>query len=86
MHKSARRSKALAAPAQAGCGRVDLPGADPDAMFRSLRQLRQLPEDLVLYPGHGYSGDKASMGQVQRLNPYLQIEELAEWQRLMGGR
>ncbi len=67
-----------------GCGRVDLPGADPDAMFRSLRRLRELPGDLLLYPGHGYGGAQATMEQVGQLNPYLQIEELADWQQLMG--
>ena len=39
-----------------GCGRTDLPGADPDQMYVSLTQrLAKVPDDTVLYPGHMYS-------------------------------
>ena len=39
-----------------GCGRTDLPGSDPDAMYESLTQrLATLPDSTVLYPGHRYS-------------------------------
>ncbi|MFO0547685.1 MAG: MBL fold metallo-hydrolase [Polyangiaceae bacterium] len=56
-----------------GCGRVDLPGGDPDEMERTLNQrLSRLPDDLVLYPGHAYGGDHAPLGEVRRTNPYLQ--------------
>ncbi len=41
-----------------GCGRTDLPGSDPDAMYESLTQrLATLPDSTVLYPGHRYSPD-----------------------------
>ncbi|MCE4617488.1 MAG: MBL fold metallo-hydrolase [Desulfurococcales archaeon] len=36
-------------------GRVDLPGASPEIMRRSLRRLIELPADTILYPGHGPS-------------------------------
>ena len=39
------------------CGRTDLPGSDPRAMRRSLVRLAGLQEDLVVWPGHAYSGD-----------------------------
>ena len=40
------------------CGRVDLPGSDPEAMYRSLNEtLRQLADDTLLYPGHLYSSE-----------------------------
>lgn len=67
-----------------GCGRVDLPGADPEAMFHSLRKLATLPSDTVLCPGHAYGGDCASLGEVKRMNHYLQIPDLETWKRLMG--
>jgi len=35
------------------CGRVDLPGGDPETMVRSLLRLRELPADTTVYPGHG---------------------------------
>lgn len=60
-----------------GCGRVDLPGGDPDEMERTLTQrLGSLPDDLVLYPGHAYGGEHAPMGDVRRTNPYLATETL----------
>lgn len=36
-----------------GHGRVDIPGADPMAMRRSIARLAALPPDVVVYPGHG---------------------------------
>lgn len=36
-------------------GRVDLPGADKEAMLRSLKRLSQLDGDITVYPGHGAS-------------------------------
>ena len=36
-----------------GCGRVDLPGSDPEEMFRTLTQrMDKVGDDIVLYPGH----------------------------------
>ena len=44
-----------------GCGRVDLPGSDPDAMYHSLTQvLAKLPTDTVLFPGHNYASKPVS--------------------------
>lgn len=56
-----------------GCGRVDLPGGDPQEMQRTLSQrLMSLPDDLVLYPGHNYGRRPfAPMGEVKRDNPVL---------------
>jgi glyoxylase-like metal-dependent hydrolase (beta-lactamase superfamily II) len=68
-----------------GCGRVDLPGGDPEEMYTTLTQrLDKLPGDLVLYPGHAYGGEHASLEQVRQTNPYLSIPDLATWRRTMG--
>jgi len=67
-----------------GCGRVDLPGSDADEMYRSLARLGSLPDDLVLYPGHAYGGERAPLAAVRRTNPFLQVKSLAEWRRAMG--
>jgi hydroxyacylglutathione hydrolase len=37
-------------------GRLDLPGGNKTKMIGSLRSLSQLPEELVIYPGHGEPG------------------------------
>lgn len=36
-----------------GYGRTDLPGGDTRQMIDSLRRLNQLPNDVLVYPGHG---------------------------------
>ncbi len=69
-----------------GCGRVDLPGADPDAMYESLQKLGALPGDTVLFPGHDYGGGPhLSMEETRRVNPYLRIPDLEAWREIMGG-
>ena len=69
-----------------GCGRVDLPGGDPDEMYRSLTQvLARLPEQTVLYPGHNYAQKPVStIGDERRENYYLKVKNLDDWRSLMG--
>ncbi len=56
-----------------GCGRVDLPGGDPEEMRRTLTErLATISGDTILYPGHAYGGEHAPMDEVRRTNPYLQ--------------
>ncbi len=38
-----------------GFGRYDLHGGNPSALARSLKSLRELDQDLTIYPGHGDS-------------------------------
>lgn len=65
-----------------GCGRVDLPGGDSEQMYYTLTQrLASLPADMTLWPGHSYGGKSATLDQVRRTNPYLQVKDLAAWQR-----
>lgn len=68
-----------------GCGRVDLPGSDPDDMFHSLQHLCSLPDETILLPGHNYSDvPSATMGDTKVKNSYLQVKDLAAWRGLMG--
>ena len=69
-----------------GCGRVDLPGSDPDAMYYSLTQkLAKLPHGTVLYPGHDYGPTPTStIGHELRHNSYMRMDSLDGWHRLMG--
>ena len=70
-----------------GCGRTDLPGSDPDAMYDSLvNRLAKLPDDTVVYPGHLYSPDgSASLAETKRKNPVLAPRSAEEWLALFGG-
>jgi glyoxylase-like metal-dependent hydrolase (beta-lactamase superfamily II) len=70
------------------CGRVDLPGSDPEQMYYSLTQkLMALPDDTVLFPGHNYADRMTStMGEQKRINPYLQFHSLKQFLAAMGYR
>jgi hydroxyacylglutathione hydrolase len=67
-----------------GCGRVDLPGSDPAAMYDSLERLSKIGDHVVLYPGHHY-GPKpsATLGEQKQTNGYLRLSR-HEWFRMMG--
>ncbi|HXG52576.1 MAG TPA: MBL fold metallo-hydrolase [candidate division Zixibacteria bacterium] len=68
------------------CGRVDLPGGDPEQMYYSLTQkLMRLPEDTLLFPGHHYSRESSStIGEQKRLNPYCRFTSLRQFLAAMG--
>lgn len=69
------------------CGRVDLPGGDPEKMWWSLNhRLRALEDDTILYPGHNYADRAtATMGEQKQTNPYLKYDSLDQFIRAMGG-
>ena len=48
-------------------GRTDL-GGDENALWRSLKQLYDLPGDYDVYPGHD---DPTTLSDERRYNPYL---------------
>jgi len=50
-------------------GRTDFPESSPRHMDGSLRKLLDLPDGLLVYPGHG---EVSLMGQEKRINPFLQ--------------
>ena len=69
-----------------GCGRTDLPGGDPAALYESLTQkLAKVPDDTVLYPGHLYSADpSATMGETRRMNYVFRPRSLDQWLTMFG--
>jgi glyoxylase-like metal-dependent hydrolase (beta-lactamase superfamily II) len=68
------------------CGRVDLPGSDPEDMYRSLQALAALPEATILYPGHNYADrPRSTIGDEKRTNMMLRFKNLQQFLSVMGG-
>jgi hydroxyacylglutathione hydrolase len=54
---------------QGSVGRVDLPGGDGATLLQSIeRELMTLPDDTVVYPGHG---PQTTIGRERLNNPFL---------------
>lgn len=64
-----------------GCGRTDLPGSDPEEMYRTLSErLRDVSDDVILFPGHRYSPSESSpMGIVRSNNFVLAPTSAEQW-------
>jgi glyoxylase-like metal-dependent hydrolase (beta-lactamase superfamily II) len=69
-----------------GCGRTDLPGGDPKALYHSLTHtLAKVPDDSLLFPGHLYSAAPyASMGDTRRVNFVFRPRNEQEWLSMFG--
>lgn len=69
-----------------GCGRTDLPGGDPQALYESLTQkLAVLPDETVLYPGHHYSPEpSATMAETRSRNIVFRPKSLEQWLMMFG--
>ena len=68
-----------------GCGRVDLPGGDPEQLYDSLHnKIKKLPAETIVFPGHHYDEDKsAALKKLQEKNLYLQAESREKFLKLM---
>jgi hydroxyacylglutathione hydrolase len=68
------------------CGRVDLPGSNPEQMYYSLTQkLMALPDETILFPGHNYATQsEATLGEQKKTNPYLRFTSLKQFLSAMG--
>jgi len=68
------------------CGRVDLPGSNPEDMYRSLNHtLKELPDETLLYPGHLYSQEPYdTLGGQKQTNPFLRVTSLEQFLMFMG--
>ncbi len=55
---------------KAGIGRTDLPTGNYDTLISNIKEkLLVLPEDVVVYPGHG---PETTIGMEKKANPFLQ--------------
>ncbi|HKV56104.1 MAG TPA: MBL fold metallo-hydrolase [Candidatus Binataceae bacterium] len=68
------------------CGRVDLPGSDPEQMYYSLNHtLRNLDDSTVVYPGHAYAPESSTtIGEQKRHNMYMRFKDLDDFLMAMG--
>jgi glyoxylase-like metal-dependent hydrolase (beta-lactamase superfamily II) len=68
------------------CGRVDLPGSNPEDMYRSLHQvLGGLPDDTLLFPGHNYAAaSKSTIGDEKRTNPLMRFRTMNDFLAVMS--
>jgi glyoxylase-like metal-dependent hydrolase (beta-lactamase superfamily II) len=68
------------------CGRVDLPGSNPEDMYRSLHQvLGALPDDTLLFPGHNYAAaSKSTIGDEKRTNPLMRFRTMNDFLAVMS--
>lgn len=65
---------------QGNCGRSDLPGGDPEALFKSLSELKQLDPATKVYPGHDYGTSPVStIGYEKDHNPVLRAKAFDEF-------
>jgi len=69
-----------------GCGRTDLPGGDPAALYHSLHtKLAKVPDHALLFPGHFYSAEpSATMEETRRWNFVLAPRTEREWLAMFG--
>lgn len=69
-----------------GCGRTDLPGGDPEALYHSLNStLAQVPDDALLFPGHQYSAASAEpLGDTRARNVVFRPGSVEQWMMMFG--
>lgn len=55
-----------------GVGRTDFPGGSTQELLHSIKsRLLNLPPDTIVWPGHGYGGERSTIAQEKAGNPFL---------------
>src|SRR5439155_553406 len=69
------------------CGRVALPGANPEDMYRSVTEvLGALADEPRLSPGHNCADrPRSTIGDEKRSNMMMRFRNLQEFLSMMGG-
>ncbi len=53
-------------------GRTDFPQCSMDELIQSIEnKLLQLPDETIVWPGHGYGGSRSTIDEEKRTNPYF---------------
>ncbi len=69
-----------------GCGRTDLPGSNPEDMYRSLQRLASMPGDTIVYPGHRYSmPSSGTVDAIVESNYVFKPKTQEAWMEWFGG-
>jgi hydroxyacylglutathione hydrolase len=55
-----------------GVGRTDFPGGSSRELLQSIKnRLLALPDDTIVWPGHGYGGEHSTIAREKTENPFL---------------
>ncbi|MEW6428125.1 MAG: MBL fold metallo-hydrolase [Thermodesulfobacteriota bacterium] len=55
-----------------GVGRTDFPGGSTSKLAAAIRErLFTLPDETIVWPGHGYGGSRSTIGREKRDNPFV---------------
>ena len=66
-------------------GRTDLAGGDAIKLFQSLQKLKNLDDDIEVYPGHDYGElPFSTIGNEKKNNPYFMCETKEQFLSLLG--
>ena len=69
---------------EGGAGRDDLPGGDAAVHWESLQRLRELHDNVVVYPGHDYRNRRPSTMREQKLrNPFFNTGSQTDYIRFV---
>jgi len=69
-----------------GAGRDDLPGGDSGAHWDTLERMKQLSDDLVIYPAHDYrKRQPTSLARQKETNPHLKDRSREEFVSYLDG-
>ncbi len=66
-----------------GCGRADLEFSNVEDLFKSLQEIKKLPDDTKIFPGHDY-GKKpwSTIKDEKKNNPYFKVKTLDDFIKL----
>lgn len=63
-----------------GCGRVDMPGGNIKKQWESLQRLKNMDENIEVYPGHDYGSIPSStIKHEKENNPFLKCRSFEEF-------
>src|SRR3989338_11589373 len=63
-----------------GCGRVDMPGGNINKQWESLQRLKNMDENIEVYPGHDYGSIPSStIKHEKENNPFLRCRSFEEF-------